>query len=164
MPFNINTDKLLDGLHLDVRSIRDIYDYKTRNCLSEQKFAKITKKLMIKQLKHEFLKKRRMLEKGYMQEGDKAKRIQTLRNPTSKDLVCTSTFVAENACSKCSYALISTNNSSSPYSIFIGCGHTFHKHCLNIFYKEHYSSESDAPKSQMKCPECAESNTDISLA
>ena len=68
-----------------------------------------------------------LLSLGYALEGDP--KIRKLLYKTKR-------FIQKDTCDKCEYDLIALSSHNSPVSVYIGCGHTFHNHCVKLFQAE----------------------------
>ena len=69
-------------------------------------------------------------------------------------------LIEKDVCDSCDHDIISHGFQTTAQCVFIGCKHTFHKHCLNVYYKE---TEADRDIAHMRCPKCAKDKIDLTL-
>ena len=151
VPFTIDTEKLLEELSLDLRSIRYIFDFRIKASKGEKKLIKTANNLIVGECFKQFHKKEMLATGGYILEGDPEKR----RRYMPKGLI------EKDVCDSCDHDIVTpTFQSTASLCVFIGCKHTFHKHCLNIYYKE---TDADKDINHLRCPKCAEDKTDLTL-
>lgn len=87
---------------------------------------------------------------GYQLEGDRYN-FANLMTLYDKDI-----------CDLCDHDLFPRLNEkmqNPPIKVFIGCGHTFHQHCISQFVKEQQMQEDS--KMQKSCPKCQNLKTNI---
>ena len=143
VPISISPEDLLNKLELDLRSIRSIFDYRVKAIKSENKLIKKASHLIKSEIFEQYLQEREYASRGYH-----------LRTATLDAL---EVFQERGSCDYCLRNIVSPgSNQSDPVSVFMGCGHTFHQHCVNIYHKE--SKREDA-----RCPKCTKDGKDLSL-
>lgn len=78
---------------------------------------------------------------GYVLEGD----------PELRRMYMDETLISKDVCDICDRDIVSSTVGSASVCVFVGCGHTFHIHCVNIHFKE---SDIEVDIKKMKCPKC----------
>jgi hypothetical protein len=141
VPYNISPDTLLAKLDLDLRSIRKVFDYRVKAIKSEKKLIKMANEILLKEIMEQYLERERLESQGYILEGD----------PVTRSAYTPVHLLTKDVCDSCDHDLVSSTLSSSAACVFIGCGHTFHKHCMNIYHKE----SDNKGKQLQKCPKCS---------
>lgn len=150
VPYNISPETLLAKLNLDLRSIRKVFDYRVKAIKGEKKLIKMANELIVKELLEQYFERENLEQRGYILEGD----------PELRRLYMPERLISKDVCDSCDHDILSSVGSNSAMSVFIGCGHTFHKHCVNIYYRE---TEADKDVKHMRCPKCAKEGTNLSL-
>lgn len=45
-------------------------------------------------------------------------------------------LISKDVCDSCDRDIVMPGQGSTACCVFVGCGHTFHKHCVNVIFKE----------------------------
>lgn len=132
VPYNISPDKLLSRLDLDLGSIRKVFDYRVKAIKSEKKLIKMANEILLKEIMEQYLDRERLEQQGYIFEGD----------PELRSRYVPAHLLTKDVCDSCEHDIVSASLQRSAVVVFIGCGHTFHQHCMNIHHKESDNKEN----------------------
>jgi len=83
-----------------------------------------------------------------MLEGDPVKRLKMEKIKR---------FMQKDTCDICTLDLVTSEVNTSKVSVYIGCGHTFHSHCVSIYLKEKKLENKDQEHQIDRtgfCPKC----------
>lgn len=106
--------------------------------------------LLEKEILDHFLEKESLEMRGYILEGD----------PEMRKMYMEERLISKDVCDSCDRDIVSPLAGAPSVCVFVGCGHTFHQHCINIHFKE---SDFETEMKKMKCPKCMQDVGDFNL-